>query len=268
MKSHSSPALDATPTTLYAPTQSVSSIQGYNNRGRRTSFRGRGRTNSSSSSFVLPSKTVGMVVYQICNRPRHTVLNCYHRMDHAHERRVPTKQLSAMIAAGPPTNIDASTWVTYTGASNYITNDLANLMILDSYRGADKVTVGNGASLLISHIGSSTFLHNSSAFKFSNILHCPDISTNLLYIHQFTRDNNCFFVFFYDFFYSKDLKTGKTLFRGLSNDGLYSINIHYKISTAKSHPFAFLGARIAAQVWHSCGATIPRVWRRHCDVYT
>ena len=31
MKSHSSPALDATPTTFYAPTQSVSSSQGYNN---------------------------------------------------------------------------------------------------------------------------------------------------------------------------------------------------------------------------------------------
>ena len=78
-------------------------------------------------------------------------------MDHAYEGRVPTKQLSAMITTEPPTNIDASTWVADIGASNHITNDLANLTVHDSYRGADKVVVGNGAGLPISHIGSSTF---------------------------------------------------------------------------------------------------------------
>jgi len=171
-----------------------------------------------------------------------------------------------------PINTDASTWVTDTGASNHITNDLANLTFHDSYRGADKVVVGNVVDLPISHIGSSTFSHNSftfklglpishissstfshnsSAFKLSNILCCPNVFTNLLSVHQFTRDNNCFFVFFHDFFYIKYLKTGKTLFLGPSNDGLYFMNIHYQISTAKSHPFAFLGARVAAQVWHS-----------------
>ena len=107
---------------------------------------------------------------------------------------------SQPYATGPPTNIDASTWVTDTGASNHTTNNLANLTVHYSYHGADKVVVRNGVGLPISHIGLSTFLHNSSAFKFSNILHCPDISTNLLSVHQFTHDNNCFFVFFHDFF--------------------------------------------------------------------
>jgi len=78
-------------------------------------------------------------------------------MDHAYERRVPTKQLSVMIATGPPTNTDACTWVTDTGVSNNITSDLANLTVHDSYRGADKVVVGNGVGLPISHIGLSTF---------------------------------------------------------------------------------------------------------------
>ena len=57
--------------------------------------------------------------------------------------------------------------------------------------------------------------------------------------------------FFNDFFYIKDLKMGKTFFRRPSNDGLYSMNIHHQIFTAKSCPFAFFGARVAAQVWHS-----------------
>ena len=104
-------------------------------------------------------------------------------MGHAYEGCVPNKQLSAMIATGPPTNIDASTWVTNTGASNHITNDLANLTVHDSYHGVDKVDIVNGAGLPISHIGSSTFSHNSSTFKFSNILYCPDVFINLLSVY-------------------------------------------------------------------------------------
>ena len=67
MKSHSSLTLDASPTTLYASTQSVSLSQGYNNRGCGTSFRGRRRerTNSSSSSSALPPKTEGVVVCRV-----------------------------------------------------------------------------------------------------------------------------------------------------------------------------------------------------------
>ena len=121
-------------------------------------------------------------------------------MDHAYKRRIPTKQLSAMIAIGPPTNTDTSTWVSDNGASNYITNDLANLMVHDSYRGADKVVIGNGAGLPISHIGSSTFSHNFSAFKLSLsyiVLIFPLISS--LFI-SLPMTITVFFVFFNDYF--------------------------------------------------------------------
>ena len=72
--------------------------------------------------------------------------------------------------------------------------------------------MGNGAGLNISHIGTNRFPHGSSSFAMNNILHCPSIAANLLSVYQFTRDNNCYFVFFSDCFYVKDLKTGKTLF--------------------------------------------------------
>lgn len=38
------------------------------------------------------------------------------------------------------------------------------------------------------------FTHLSS-FKLSQILHVPEISTNLLFVHQFAKDNDCSFLF-------------------------------------------------------------------------
>ena len=87
-----------------------------------------------------------------------------------------------------------------------------------------------GAGLSISHIGSNRFPHGSSSFAMSNILHCPSIATNLLSVYQFTRDNNCYFIFFSNCFYVKDLKTGRTLYRGKSKHGLYLFHIHAQIS--------------------------------------
>ncbi|KAL5729361.1 hypothetical protein ACHQM5_002330 [Ranunculus cassubicifolius] len=195
-------------------------------------------------------------VCQICHRPRHTAINYYHRMNQAYEGRVPTQKLSVMAAisqsspSAPHTNT-ATTWVTYTGASIHITVDLANLVVHEDYHGKYQVVVGNGTGLQIAHIGSSSISHDSSSFKLNNILHCPNVSTSLLCVHQFTHDNNCLFVFFHDCFYVKDLESGKTLFRGKSENGFYPLAIHNQISNKSGRPFAFLGVCVSAQVWHS-----------------
>jgi hypothetical protein len=86
-------------------------------------------------------------------------------MDHAYEGKIPTKQLAAMVATQTPTS-NEQTWYTDSGASTHITPDLANLSIHNDYDGKDQVTVGNGAGLKISHIGSSQVHNNSSNFHF------------------------------------------------------------------------------------------------------
>ncbi|KAL5714518.1 hypothetical protein ACHQM5_016467 [Ranunculus cassubicifolius] len=151
IKAQNTPALEVNPTAMY-PTKSQSSIARgrgpMNNRG--SSFRGKGRgrgrgpPSPSSTMFGSPVNNFTRPVCQICDRPGHSALDCYQRMNQAYEGRVPTQKLAAM-AATTSLNSSPTTWITDTGASNHITSDLANLTVHDDYRGKDKVAVGNGA---------------------------------------------------------------------------------------------------------------------------
>ena len=151
-------------------------------------------------------------------------------MNHAYEGRIPTQKLMAMAAAASLNN-PHTTWLSDTGASNHITSDLANLAIHNKYHGQDQVAMGNGAGLNIAHIGSNKIPHASSSLAMNNILHCLSVVANLLSVYQSTRDNNCYFIFFSDCFYVKDLSMGRTLFCGKSENGLYPFHIHNQIST-------------------------------------
>ena len=207
-------------------------------------------SNSGSTNFGSSSNNSSRLTCQICNRPGHGARDCFHRMNRAYEGRIPTQKLMAMAAAASLNN-PHTIWLSDTGASNHITSDLANLAIHNEYHGQDQVVVGNGASLNIAHIGSNKIPHGSSSLAMNNILHCPSIAANLLSVCQFTHDNNCYFIFFSDCFYVKDLSMGGSLFCGKSENGLYPFHIHNQISTKSSRPFAFVGVRVGAPVWHS-----------------
>lgn len=154
----------------------------YNNRGKgrngRNNFRGRG-----SNSFQSHSSN-DRPCCQICNRSGHTESDCYHCMDYSYQDRHPPSQLAAK-----------HTWFADSGATDHITNDLNNLSIQMNYHGRDQVAVGNGQGLQITHTGSSVLHTPSSSFKFSKILHVPSITSNLLSVNWFTKDNDCPFIF-------------------------------------------------------------------------
>lgn len=141
----------------------------------------------------------------------------------------------------------STTWYSNSDATNHITSELANLGIRKEYTEKDTVVVGNGAGLEISHIGFTKFSNNSSSFDFKNILRSPSVTANLLSVHQFSRDNNCFFVFFSDFFYVKDLQTGGKLFREKSENGFYPMYFHHSLPSTNNQPFAFIGVRVRFQ---------------------
>jgi hypothetical protein len=103
------------------------------------------------------------------------------------------------------------------------------LTLQESFKGDEEVDVGNGTSLSISHIGSS-FLYDSKSpfkhpFQFKNILHCPSAAANLLSIHKFCVDNNCWFILTNSHFIVKDNLTGQILLQGPSRDGSYPISL-------------------------------------------
>ena len=109
LKAQQTPSLEANPTAMYAPKASHS-----NNRGRQSmshrgsNMRGKGssvfRRNSNwsqphaSMSFGNSAPMSSRPPCQICNRSGHSALDCYQRMNHAYEGRVPTQKLTAMAA--------------------------------------------------------------------------------------------------------------------------------------------------------------------------
>ena len=90
-----------------------------------------------------------------------------------------------------------STWYADSSATNHITNDPNNLTVHSGYLGKAQVSVGNGQGLKIANTRSSLVHISSSSSppKLGHILHVPDISSNLLSVNKFARDNDCIFIF-------------------------------------------------------------------------
>ena len=110
------------------------------------------------------------------------------------------------------------------GVTNHVTTDAQNLTIRTDYKGKDKLTVGNGSKLSISHIGSFVILSNPKPFYLHNILHVPNITKNLLIISQFTHDNNVVIEFYSTCCLVKDKNSRAMLLQGTLKEGLYQLD--------------------------------------------
>jgi hypothetical protein len=156
--------------------------------------------------------------------------------------------MQAFTASAYPTNIDAN-WYPDTGATNHVTADLANLNLQsEPYTGMDQLHVGNGQGLLINHSGSSRLIYHNASFLLTHLMHVPHIKKNLLSVSQFTRDNHVYFEFHPSYFCIKDQVTGKTLLRGFSKDGLYTLP---NCPPPPPPPrLAFFGERASVDRWH------------------
>ncbi|KAL6280367.1 hypothetical protein ACE6H2_017248 [Prunus campanulata] len=101
-----------------------------------------------SSPYVAGRSSIGRILCQICNRPGHSAINCYNRMNLAFEGRLPTQTLSAMasnprlptqtllaMATPASSSSDPRAWLLDTGANAHITSDLGNLHLPRDYRG-------------------------------------------------------------------------------------------------------------------------------------
>ena len=53
-------------------------------------------------------------------------------------------------------------WYLDSGATHHLTNIMGNLNIIDEFRGNDKLIIGNGEGLSITHISDSYFSFKSS----------------------------------------------------------------------------------------------------------
>jgi hypothetical protein len=240
--------------------------RGYQRSTYQQSYPRRFGSNLSSKPSILgtPSQVAPMKApCQICGKPGHQALDCFHRMNFAYQGKTPPSQLSAMVARThheAAAQHDEDPWYADSGANNHITSALDNLNLQEPFKGDEEVAVGNGTGLSISHIGSS-ILYNSKTsfkhpFKLKTILHCPSAAANLLSIHKFCVDNKCWFILTDSCFVVKDNLTGQILLQGPSRDGLYPISFTRPVTpttpTTQVRKFAaFLGVKASSKIWHS-----------------
>jgi hypothetical protein len=170
-------------------------------------------------------------------------------MDYAYQGRHPPTQLVAMVAAMNE-DFETNEWLVDSGPNAHITADATNITALQPFNGADTVGVGNGAGLHIKNIGSSLVLSNKSQFLLKDILHCPNVSANLLSINKFSLDNNCWFALTSSSFTVKDNLTGSVLLQGPSENGLYPIPLHQKSLNKWKGFVAYAGVKTTDLVWH------------------
>ena len=110
------------------------------------------------------------------------------------------------------------------------------------------MVLGDGTSLHVAHIGSTTVSSPSRSFSLKETLHMPLIHKNLISVHKFTHDNNVV-VEFHPFFYLvKDPTTGAVLMCGRCEDGVYPMELCTPLSQA--HAITLVGTRAFLGCWH------------------
>jgi len=74
---------------------------------------------------------------------------------------------------------------------------LLSTLVMKGLFGNERVMVGNGQSLYISHTSFISTLVPNSSLLLSNVLVVPSITKKLISISQLTKDNNFCVIFFY-----------------------------------------------------------------------
>ncbi|XP_075099023.1 uncharacterized protein LOC142175915 [Nicotiana tabacum] len=221
---------------------SNSNYSGGGRSGRGHGRRGRSDNGAHGQNSNGPSQC------QVCNKFGHTVLNCYHRFDHAYQAASKI-HMAAYIAH--PNILSDPTWYPDSVATNHLTNDLNNLILKGDYTGTNQILVGNGTGLHISLICESKLMSSSKELHLKNILYVPEITKSLLSVAQFTADNNVYFEFHPRLCVVKDRATGKVLLQGRLENGLYKL---FSSGRSRWHSAnkvqAYLVSKSSLDFWH------------------
>lgn len=90
---------------------------------------------------------------QVRNKHGHSVLICFYRFDENFNQQNQPNTIATYVAS-PQATIDPA-WYFDSGATNSVTHDADNLAKREAYEGLEKLTIGNGDILNISHTGKA-----------------------------------------------------------------------------------------------------------------
>jgi gag-polypeptide of LTR copia-type/GAG-pre-integrase domain/Integrase core domain len=159
-----------------------------------TNFTSDGSTNTNSlSPAILAMIASGQIRIpcQICQKMGHLTRKCYKRYNSDPDWKPPPQYnaYNAYVADTSSQDPDSSSWIVDSGATHHVTNDVNNLNFFFSYKDGDKLQVGNGLGLDISHIGSQQFKVANYTITLHNVLCVPTFSANLISLSQLLHDN-------------------------------------------------------------------------------
>ena len=162
-------------------------------------------------------------------------------------------------------------WYLDSGATHHLTNNMDNLHLGEEYKGMDKLIIGNGQGLHISHIGNSFLSYRASshsnlkpthtAIALKDMLLVPSITKNLLSISRLTTDNPLSVEFCGNVCFVNDMK-GQVLLQGFAEKCLYKLLLKTKNSSPASvmshfqlnKPVSMLSFFNVPSISHNCTA--------------
>lgn len=197
-------------------------------------------------SFSLLNPSNFNVVCQICSNVGHSAFGCpqFHNFSYA------APNASSNFAALFLNDSSDQQWYMDSGASSHMTFNSYILAPSSICSRMGSVIVGNGDGLKIMHTSSSSLSTNTRSFPLSSLLHVPSICKNLIFVRQFTRDNNCSIELYLWGFCIKDLKTGSIQHINPNSGPLYLTSTVVGSSTTAASAFV-VGDR-SIPLWHAC----------------
>lgn len=154
----------------------------------------------------------------------------------------------------PQTHPDEA-WFMDSGATHHMTPDITHLQQSSPYYGSEQVVVGNGKSIPVLNIGSSSIssVSSQSPIHLHSVLHTPHLSYNLISVAKLCHDNHAFVEFHSRHFFVKDLLSKTILLKGHLEDALYKLTVCPSTAHVKpppSHPAVFLSTLQDVSLWH------------------
>nr|GEV09944.1 ribonuclease H-like domain-containing protein [Tanacetum cinerariifolium] len=153
-----------------------------------------------------------------------------------------SSQATSLPSAFSTMSLQDPTWNMDTCATSHLNYNARNLSTLLNKRLFSSIHVGDSNSVLITNTGHSIIPSYHLPIHLHNVLVTPNIIKNLIYVHQFTRDNNCTIEFDAFGFFVKDFLTRHILLQRDSSGDLYPVT---KPSTL---PAAFVST--SSTTWH------------------
>lgn len=173
---------------------------GYAGRGRGQNiggYRGRGSYSTQGRGFPQQfgqgahqgrgsSNNNSRPTCQICGKYGHPAYKCHYRFDE--NFYVPDPPQANVLTTCSNSRQNGAEWYPDSGSTAHVTNSAQHLDTAQEYDGNDRVMVGNGDFLPITHVGSASIPTATGKIPLLDVLVCPTITKSLLSVSKLTDD--------------------------------------------------------------------------------